>query len=196
MSKRIAQGQATRQHIVDAATRLFTTVGYEGTSIEAVLVESSVSRGALYHHFASKEALFAAVLDKAEADAAAAIVAASRAIADPVAALRAGCMAWLALARDPTVRQIVLIDAPAVVGWKAWRDVEERYSLGLIKAPLRKIAAAGRLRPDLIDMLAHMLLAALNEVALMIARADDAAAAARSGQAAVDELIERLLGPG
>jgi AcrR family transcriptional regulator len=192
-NRKIAQGQATRQQIVGAATRLFTKPGYEATSIEAVLRESAVSRGALYHHFASKEALFAAVLDQAEADVAAAIVRASRGIADPVRALRAGCKAWLDLARDPMVRQVVLIDAPAVVGWEAWREIEARYSLALIKAPLRKLAAAGQVRADLVDVLAHMLLAALNEVALMIARADEPAKATKAGQAAVEQLIGRLL---
>lgn len=192
MNRKIEQGQATRLQIVTTATRLFAQSGYEGTSIETVLAELAMSRGALYHHFASKEALFAAVLEATEADVADALVRASRGIADPVEALRAGCKAWLELAGQPAVRQIVLIDAPAVVGWKAWREIEERYSLGLLKAPLRKMAAAGRLPAHLVDVLAHMLLAALNEVALTIARADDPRAATRSGQAAARRLIDGL----
>jgi AcrR family transcriptional regulator len=192
MNRKIEQGQATRLQIVTTATRLFAQSGYEGTSIETVLAELAMSRGALYHHFASKEALFAAVLEATEADVADALVRASRGIADPVEALRAGCKAWLELAGQPAVRQIVLIDAPAVLGWKAWREIEERYSLGLLKAPLRKMAAAGRLPAHLVDVLAHMLLAALNEVALTIARADDPRAATRSGQAAARRLIDGL----
>jgi AcrR family transcriptional regulator len=192
MNRKIEQGQATRLHIVATATRLFAQVGYEGTSIEAVLAELGMSRGALYHHFDSKEALFAAVLEATEAEVAEALVRASRGIADPVEALRAGCKAWLDLAGQPQIRQIVLIDGPSAVGWKAWREIEERYSLGLMKAPLRKMAAAGRVPKDLVDVLAHMLLAAINEVALTIARADDPRAATRSGQAAVKRLIDGL----
>jgi hypothetical protein len=115
-------------------------------------------------------------------------------VRDPMQALRAGCRAWLRLARDPTVRRIVLIDAPSVVGWEKWRAIDERYGFGLLKAALGQAAAAGRIRPELTDMLAHVLLAALTEVALVVARANDSKAASRAAQTAIDELLDGLLG--
>ncbi len=194
MNRKVAQGETTRGELIAIARRLFAGRGYEGTSIEDVLREANVSRGALYHHFDGKKALFAAVLEAVENDVAQAIGKVAARSTNPVAAFRAGCDAWLKLARDPVVRQIALIDAPAVVGWQQWRAVDERYAFGLLKAGLRAAADAGKVRPELVDVTAHMLLAALAEVALVVARAGDGAKATREGQAAVHELLDRLFG--
>ncbi len=195
MSKKVERGQATRLRIVATATTLFSELGYEATSIEAVLRESGVSRGALYHHFDSKDALFEAVLEAIEADLAQAAIAASRDIADPAKALRAGCDVFLDLTHTAKVRQIVLVDAPAVLGWQKWREIEARYGFGLLKAALEAAAARGQVRRDLVDAFAHMLLAALIEVALMVSRADDPTEALKSGRSALGELMDRLLTP-
>ncbi|MGH9764064.1 MAG: TetR/AcrR family transcriptional regulator, partial [Blastocatellia bacterium] len=160
MSKKVQQGRSTRQQIVAAAKSLFAVHGYEGTSIEAVLQEAEVSRGALYHHFDSKEALFMAVLQSVEAEIGQALVNASQGMTDPVEALRAGGNAWLELANDQAIRQIALIDAPSVVGWEKWRAADEGYGLGLLKAGLSAASAAGRMRPELVEVFAHILLAA------------------------------------
>jgi AcrR family transcriptional regulator len=184
---------ATRQHIVSVAMTLFTDQGYEATSVETVLARSGVSRGALYHHFDSKEALYTAVLEAVEARIAKVTAEASRHAGDPLEALRAGCGAWVDLGRDPAVRQIVLLDAPAVVGWQKWRDIDGRFGFGQLKGGLKNAAKAGRIRPELVETMAHILLAALLEVALLIARASDPDAATRTGRAALDELLDRLL---
>ena len=194
MNRKSEQGQATREQIIRTAIGLFGDRGYEATSIEAVLHESRVSRGALYHHFDGKEALFDAVLEAVEADATGKIVAATSGISDPVGSLRAGCLTWVGLAGDPVVQRIVLIDAPSVLGRQHWREIDERYGLGLMKVALQVVAEAGRLQPELVDPFAHMLLGALNEIALVIARAEDRAFEIRAGEAAVDELLRRLLG--
>jgi AcrR family transcriptional regulator len=195
MNKKLERGQDTRLRMVAVATRLFGELGYEATSIEAVLRESGVSRGALYHHFASKEALFEAVLEAAEAEISTATIAASRGVADPVEALRVGCETFMELAQAGPVRQIVLIDAPTALGWQKWREIEARHGLGLLKAGLNAVAKRGQLRPELVDTFAHILLAALIEVAMMIARADDPAAALRSGRTALHQLTDKLLAP-
>jgi hypothetical protein len=91
------------------------------------------------------------------------------------------------------VRQIVLIDAPAVVGWQKWREIDARHGFGLLKAALASAAESGRVRRDLVDTFAHMLLAALIEVALMVSRAEDPKVALRTGRSALAELIDRLL---
>jgi len=193
MNKLIEKGLTTRHRILTAATRLFADKGYEQTSIELLLDEFAISRGALYHHFSSKEMIFEAVLEAVEVDIAKTIVGATRGVTDPVVALRTGCDAFLRMAGDETVRQIALIDAPAALGWQKWREIDSRHGFGLLKASLKAAAACGRLRADLVDMYAHILLAALMETALVIARSNTAAAS-RNGRAAVRELIERLLG--
>jgi AcrR family transcriptional regulator len=195
MSKKVERGQTTRDQLLAAATRLFAKRGYDGTAIEAVLKETGVSRGALYHHFANKEALFEAVLEGVERDIAQVVLAAASDTSDPVAGLRAGAFAWLDFARDPVVQQIALIDAPSVVGWERWRAIDEEHGFGLLKAGLQGASREGRVRAESVDVLAHMLLAALVEVAMVIARAEDPDAAVSRGKAAVDELLQSLLEP-
>lgn len=193
---RVQKGLATRQQLVAAATELFAERGYEATPIEAVLEAAGVSRGALYHHFEDKRALFEAVLDTVEAGMATRVHDAAMAAADPddpAASLRAGCLAWLRLIRDPVSRRIALVDAPAVVGWQRWREIDECNWFGLLKEGLGAALPPGRLDAGSLDVLAHMLLAALNELAFMIARAADPDAAARDGETAVVDLLGRLL---
>jgi AcrR family transcriptional regulator len=193
MNKNVERGQATRAHLVEVATRLFAAHGYDGTSIEAVLAGSGVSRGSLYHHFPGKDALFWAVLEEVGARISGPVAEAMRDAPDPVAALRAGCLAWIRLAGDPVVQQIMLIDAPAVLGWQRWRELDEN-SLGEIRAAVTYAAEAGSIERRHVDTFAHIVLAAANEVAMMIVRADDPAAALSAGESAVAEFLDRLLG--
>ncbi len=193
-NKNVARGEATRGQLIAVATRMFADRGYEDTSIEAVLREAGVSRGSLYHHFASKEALFEAVAEDVETKVGTQTVAASAGADGPVAALRAGFLAWIRLAGDPVVQRILLIDGPSVLGWERWRAMEERHALGLIRMVLQAAAAEARLRPELVGTLAHVLLASVNEVALLVARSDEPEAAMTAGEEAIDELLRRLLG--
>ena len=194
MNKNVERGEATREHLVDVATRLFAAHGYDGTSIKAVLAESGVSRGSLYHHFPGKDALFLAVMEDVVGTRVGREVAdPMQAAPDPVAELRAGCLAWIRLAGDPVVRQVVLIDAPAVLGWQRWRELDEQGPLGAIRAALAYAAEAGIIERRHVDAFAHIVLAAANEVTLMIARADDPAAALAAGESAVAEFLDRLL---
>lgn len=193
MDGKYAKGLATRARIVEIATDLFASAGYDATSIETVLAKSGISRGALYHHFQDKAALFEAVLEAIEAAIAKTLRAASVGISDPIAAMRAGGDAWLALSRDPAVKQIVLIDAPSVLGWQKWREIDARFGFGLIKAGLKNLSKAGRLSAGMIEPLSHVLLASMMELALVVARADKPVAATRSARAALHQLIDRLL---
>jgi AcrR family transcriptional regulator len=196
MNKNVERGQATRAHLIDAATRLFAVHGYDGTSIEAVLAASGVSRGSLYHHFPGKDALFWAVLEGVAVRFGSQVADATRDAQDPVAELRATCLVWIRLAADPVVAQTVLIDAPAVFGWQRWRELDEQYNLGTIRAALAYAAEAGRIDPRHVDAFSHIVLAAANEAAQMIARADDRAAALSAGESAFADFLDRLLGNG
>ncbi|MFI7638101.1 TetR/AcrR family transcriptional regulator [Nonomuraea sp. NPDC049400] len=186
MNLKAERGAATRDRVLAIATRLFAERGYDDTSIEAVLQESGLSRGALYHHYAGKDALFEAVLEATESAIGRKIREAVRGIADPAASLRAGVLAWISLAGDPVIKRIILIDAPSVMGWERWRAMEERHSFGMLKAAL---AATGAVPAEFLDLHAHMLLAAVNESALLVARGGDHDTAV----AAVEEFLRRVL---
>lgn len=186
------RGRATRDGLIAAARALFGEQGYEGTTIEAVLESAGVARGALYHHFATKEALFDAVLDREVATIADAAAIAARTADDPLESLRAGSATWLRHALDPAVQRITLLDSPAVVGWTRWREIDEQHTLGGTRATIRRLARAGRVPAEQVDMLANMLLAAVSEAALFIATAEDPTAALQTGLAVLDTLLDRL----
>lgn len=195
MNRRAEQGRTTRQRLVEVATELFARHGFEGTSIEAVLKTAGVSRGSLYHHFAGKDALFESVLLAVEARIGAEINAAAAAAEVNTSrdALRVGCLTWVRLAGDPVVQRIVLIDAPSVLGWNRWREIEEDAPLGMIKAVMAVAAEEGRLDPGLVEVYSHLVLATMNELALFVARAEHVTAAQRIAEAAVDDYLSRLL---
>ncbi len=119
---------------------------------------------------------------------------AARAAGDPLASLRAGCRTWLEMALDPAIQRIVIVDPPAAVGWARGREIDERHVLGGVRAALRALAGEGRLPAEQVDALAPMVLAAVNEAALLIAGAEDPRAALAAGRAALDTLLDRLAG--
>jgi AcrR family transcriptional regulator len=193
--KRAAQGRATRSQLIDVATGLFAEHGYEATSIEAVLATAGVSRGALYHHFAGKEALFTAVLEAVSERIAVQITDLISGCTDPVDAVRTAALGWIGLAGDPVIQQIMLVDAPAVLGWEQWRAMDEGRTVATMRAMLQAVSDTGRLPGELVGPFAHMILAALDEAAMVVARAADAQAAVAEGRQAVEEFLARLLRP-
>ncbi len=195
MNRNAERGRATREQLLDVATALFAANGYEETSIEAVLREAGVSRGSLYHHFPSKDALFYAVLEEVEERIFVDMMETTKDVSDPVELLRAGARSWIRMSADPVVRRIVLIEAPVVLGWHRWRQFDEDHALGTIKGAMHAAAEAGALDPAHADAFAHILMAAVNEMALVLSRAEDQAAAITAAEGAVDEFLSRLLGP-
>ena len=193
--KRAAQGRATRGQLIEVATRLFTEHGYEGTSIEAVLSAAGVSRGALYHHFAGKEALFEAVVSAVSEQVTVKLAETVQGCADPLDAMRTAALAWIDLAADPVIQRVVLVDAPSVLGWDRWRAMDDGRTLGAMRLMLQGISDSGRLPAELVGPFSHMILAALDEIVMVIARAPDSKAAVAEGRMAVQALLDRLLQP-
>ena len=168
------RAESTRNALVVAARRLFVERGYHGTSTEEIVALAGVgTRGALYHHFADKRALFVAVFEAVEQDL---VAAAGASLADdlsPLELLRAGLIGFFDASLTPEVQRVLLIDGPAVLGWQEWRAIEARYGLGGIQAMLELAMADGSLPPQPCAALAHILLAATDEAALYIVNADD-----------------------
>jgi AcrR family transcriptional regulator len=182
--------------LVDCAVALFSEHGYDQVSIESVLVETGVSRGSLYHHFPGKEALFVAALEATEERIATTVAKSAIGITDPLEALRVGSNAWLELAaKDKAVRQIALIDAPSVIGWERWREIDARYALGLLKGAMQAMATNGAIPANSVELLAHTLLAMLSEIALVVARDPEGTKLAQARQVLGDVLSKLFITP-
>ena len=179
MSRRtqIERSETTRAALIAAARKLFAERGYAGVATEEIVRAAGMTRGALYHHFAGKRELLEAVYEEIEREVTEQIAAGALAGSDPIEALRAGAGAFLDHCLEPEVQQIVLLDAPAVLGWERWREIGAGYGLGLIEAALGAAIEAGQIAPQPLRPLAHVLMGALDEAAMVVARAEDPAAA-------------------
>jgi AcrR family transcriptional regulator len=182
---------STRAALIGAARRLFAERGYAAVGTPEVVAAAGVTRGALYHQFAGKADLFLAVYEAVEQEVTeriAELVAAAGAT-DPLDALSAGAEAFLDACAEPEVQRIVLIEAPAVLGWDTWRAVGLKYGLGLTEAILRAAIEAGRIGEQPVRPLAHVLIGALDEAALYVARAEDPVTA----RAEMGEVLRRVV---
>ena len=160
---------------------------------EEVVRAAGVTRGALYHQFADKTELFAAVFEHVEAELTERIATGALASAsDPLEALSAGARAMLDATAEPGVERILLLDAPAVLGWERFREIGLRYGLGLVAGVLDAAAEAGLIAPGPTRPLAHVLIGALDEGALYVARAQDRDAARDEVLASFDRIIAGL----
>lgn len=191
MPTQAERSEATRGRLLAAAWRLFGARGYAATSIDDIARRAGVTKGAFYHHFDDKQAIFRAVFEEAEQKLMETATAAARG-PDAWHRFRAGCRAFLEASMDPGVQRIVLRDGPAVLGWETWRAIEARYSLGLIDAGLQEAMAEGQVRPRASTPAAHLLFGALCEGAMMIAQAVDPQQALGLVTGEIDELLGAL----
>jgi AcrR family transcriptional regulator len=183
---------ATRQALLDAGRALFAERGFAGAGQEEIVERAGVTRGALSHHFATKQGLFLAVVQDVQGDVAELIGRAAMEGSDPMEQLRLGCLAFLDAAMDPSVGRIVLLDAPAVLGWQTWREIDAVHGLGLVTEALDAVMDAGLIDRQPVQPLAHLLLAALNEAAMLVANADDPVATRALMGVTVERLLARL----
>jgi AcrR family transcriptional regulator len=186
---------ATQAALISAARRLWGERGYGEVGTPEIAEAAGVTRGAMYHQYADKAALFRAVIEAVETEAmerlSAAVLAAAP--ASPAAALRIAADAWLQIATEPEIRRLVLLDAPAVLGWEAFRELNQRYGLGMAEQLLAGAIEAGELRAQPVRPLATVLLGAIDEAAMVIAGAADPAAAQSEVRAVVHDLLDGVL---
>lgn len=186
---------ATQASLISAARKLWGERGYAEVGTPEIAEAAGVTRGAMYHQYADKAALFRAVIDAVETETmerlSATVLAAEP--TSPAAALRIAADAWLQIATEPEIRRLVLLDAPAVLGWAAFRELGQRYGLGMTEQLLTSAIEAGELRAQPVRPLATVLLGAIDEAALVIADATDASAAQAEVRAVVHDLLDGLL---
>jgi AcrR family transcriptional regulator len=186
----------TREALVSAARGLFGARGYADVGTAEVVQAAGVTRGALYHHFADKLELFAAVFESVEEETSARIVEAVTAAgpSDPLRAMQLGTAAFLDVCTEPEMARIMLLDAPAVLGAQRWSDISYDHNMGLVLAVLTQGIELGRIPAQPVTPLAHVLMGALREAALYLATAADTAAARAEVGAVMNHLINGLAG--
>lgn len=185
---------ATKDALVKAARPLFAEHGFGKVGTETIVRAAGVTRGAMYHQFADKVDLFAAVFEAVEADLTKQLDAlvSEAAESDPIALMVLGSNAWLDAALDPEVAQIALIDGPSVLGWERWREIGMRYGMGLVEGLIGYAISSGRIEEQPAKPLAHVVLGALDEAALYVARAEDQSAANAEMRFVIGRLIKAL----
>lgn len=173
VNRQAARSATTRAKLIRAARTLFARKGYAEVGTEEIVRRAGVTRGALYHQFPTKEDLFLAVYEEVERDLTQQVVGSLGEVTSPLAGLRAGLRGFLEACRAPEVQRIVLIDGPAVLGWERWREVAERNGLGLIEVEIAAAIEAGEIGDVAVGPLAHLLMGALDEGALLVVRDPD-----------------------
>jgi len=192
MATQLERRTETRAAIVGAARRLFGERGFAQTTIDDIARAARVAKGAVYHHFETKEALFDAVSVETSGELVAAVDRAARHEKDALAAMAAGTRAYFAICATGPIGQIILRDGPAVLGWKRWRAIDSEHFGGRISRGLTIAIEQGLIARQPVEPLAHLLLGALTEAAVACAARPDIAKAGAEYARAFRGLLDAL----
>ena len=173
MAKQAERRAATSEAILTAARRLFGTQGFAATTMDEIAEAAGVAKGAVYHHFKTKEAVFAAVFDQTSHELVAEVDRVARAETDALAAMAAGTQAYFAACGKGVMEQIILRDGPAVLGWERWRAIDSEHFGGKIPRGLKAAMDSGLIARQPIEPLARLLLGAVTEAAVACAASSD-----------------------
>jgi AcrR family transcriptional regulator len=187
-----AHALATRLRLEQVARTLFAERGFAGVSAEELVAKAEVTRGALYHHYDGKEGLFEAVVETVMREMHARLASEAAGAPDPLRALERGAAVFLKLCLEPGAQRILLVDAPAVLGWAKWREIDARYGLGLVKQALAAAMKAGLAPREDVDVVAHLLLGALTEAAMLIARSANPQKSRKAAERALRAVFDSL----
>jgi AcrR family transcriptional regulator len=176
VNRQATRSASTRAKLLSAARTLFAREGYAAVGTEQIVRRAGVTRGALYHQFPAKEDLFLAVYEQVEEELTTRVAQSLRDVSTAYEALYRGIAVFLEECQTEEVQRIVLIDGPAVLGWERWREVADRYGLGLLEEVVGAAIEAGELVAVPVAPLAHLLMGALDEGALLVVREPDSLA--------------------
>jgi AcrR family transcriptional regulator len=192
MPTQAERSESTRRALVTAARALFAERGYEMASVEDLSRAAGVTRGALYHHYESKQSLFRAVFEEEQHLLARRVATAARAEGSAWRRLRAAIRAYLVQVEEPRIRRIVLVDGPLALGWAEWRRVDERHFLGGMRHNLAQAMTEGSLSPRPVEPLARLLLGAATEAALSLGVEGEGRVTLDQVAAEMDRLLDGL----
>ena len=190
-SRRQQYSASTKRALVDVAEDLFTTHGYASTSLDAIVAGAQVTKGALYHHFSGKQALFEAVFERVESDASRAIQKSLRGHKDPWDKARAGLRAFLGVVQEPRYRRIVIQEGPSVLGYERYREQEERSTFANVLEIVRAVLSAGtwNLDEEMLQTFARIFFGAMSSAGESVSSADDPIAAATRVETAIGFIL-------
>ena len=192
MARQAERREATQAAILEVAMRRFGEAGFAAVTIDEIAAAAGVAKGAVYHHFASKEALFEAVFERASAQLAAEVRDQSVGAKDVLARLVEGSRLYFEACAKPPYGRILLKEGPAVLGWERWREIDTRYFLAMLPMALEAAMQAGLVARQPPEPLARMLTGAVTEAAVACAASDDPAATGRAYVAALARLVDGL----
>ena len=204
-SRRQQYSASTKRALVDVATELFTERGYAGTSLDEIVGGARVTKGALYHHFSGKQALFEAVFEKVEAEASKTIHKAVRGNDDPWEKSMSGLRKFLEVVQEPGYRRIVIQEGPAVLGYERYREQEERSTFGIVQEIVASVLESYALEPSMVETFSRVFFGAMSAAGSAVSSAEDPRRASAEVEAAITFILaglrqqaesgERLPGP-
>lgn len=185
--------RVTIEQIVSVARRAFAEDGFDATSVDGIVEGAGMTKGALYHHFPGKRALFAAVYEAEQVAIGQAVLRAARRGNSSWQNVLSGCRAFFDAVLDPGVQRITLIDAPAVLGWETMRKLEDEHVTSLLRQGLSQAIADGHLGRQRVEPLAHLVHGAMCEAAMTVARSADPMRESRDSLAALENLLNGIV---
>ncbi|MQA10675.1 MAG: TetR family transcriptional regulator [Pseudonocardiaceae bacterium] len=195
-ARRLDYSEATRAALVDSAVELFTKHGYAQTSLDQVAKRARVTKGALYHHFSGKQALFEAAFDLMESRCVQRLGEILNGSASPWDRARAGLRAFVETCLDPSYQRIVIHEAPVVMGWERWREAEDNFSFGLVRAGVEMLIEAGEIEEVPVEVTSRLLYGALSSAAIFIATSTDQKKVGAEVTSTIERLLEIVRVPG
>ena len=190
--KKIETGKKTAAQLIAVARKFFTNRGYSRTSLEDVVREAGVTRGALYHHFDGKKGLFLSVFDDVQAEIGHRIIEVDESNLSIWDKFIACNRVFFEACLDSELQQIVLIDAPVVLGWSSWRNIDEKRTLGILRSHLKELLDKGIIKPLPLEPLTHAISGANNETLLWVSESDDHQKAFDEAWSTINEFLWSL----
>ncbi len=174
-SRRQQYSASTKRALVEIALEHFATHGYAGTSLDTIVAGARVTKGALYHHFSGKQAVFEAVFESVETDATKQIARALKGSRDPWEKAMAGLQAFLSVVQDPTYQRIVIQEGPAILGYERFREQEERSTFGIVQGIVRAVLASSiyELDDDMVETFSRIFFGAMSAAGESVSTAED-----------------------
>ena len=191
-SRRQQYSASTKRALVEVATELFTQQGYAGTSLDAIVAGAKVTKGALYHHFSGKQALFEAVFEKVEADASKSIGKAIRTTRDPWEKAVLGLRQFLEIVQQPAYSRVVIQEGPVVLGYERYREQEERSTFGIVQEIVSSVLRSYDLEPSMVETFSRVFFGAMSAAGAAVSSAEDTKRASAEVEAAIGFILSGL----
>lgn len=193
-TRRQRYSDSTKRALVDVAEQLFTTHGYSATSLDAIVAGADVTKGALYHHFSGKQAIFEAAFERVESRASSGIARATEGHDDPWEKAQAGLRAFLGAVQEPAYRQVVISDGPSVLGHERFREQEERSTYAIVDEIVRSALGTDAYDLDdaMLDTFTRIFFGAMSAAGSAVAVSQDPAAAAARVELAIGTIMAGL----